>query len=473
MMIVRLGEQDIKNLKEYWSQSYLLTGYEKWPGGKKGCLVYFDHSIHLLDAPWRQLDVVGQYDDLHMYEKMELSSPDSRIVGGVTAVLILKDCLKSFPDISKEAYWSSYYQVRKSELPYKLYPSLFFNEECISWAYRKHELLDAYIKKSSNLHLKENIQEAVQTVIHDMLHDEEVLMRNMAPRIFTPISHPDYEKAKINIKYSIESFDYTWDGGYLDGIQAFLLNYAASRHVKKMICQEEDINIAVDKLSCMIDDRKDSPIAILNIEEPFDSSKLREMFEFYINLITPDINFSLEISDMTYAGGSEKKKKRMLYASIFDKEYKSTNSIKFLKPYLKEDLLHWLAQATRVFFDYLLDCLEGSEYFIDAQNKYYELYPDALPENQKTPSSFAAVSISSFLFTAKARNEKKQTMIIQALQKSFEERHGKARALINELQRWQQDGYVEKKYNAKEVYDELVKLLTNIPFKYDGFRKYY
>lgn len=388
-MIVHLGEQDIKNLREYWSQSYLLTGYEKWPGGKKGCLVYYDHSIHLLDAPWRQLDVVGQYDDLHMFEKMELSSPDSRIVGGVAAVIILKDCLKGFPDMSMEAYWSSYYQVRKTELPHKIYPSLFFNVECISWAFRNPDILDAIIKKSSNRRLKEKMQEAVHTVIHDFLHDDEVLMRNMAPRILTPISHPDYEKAKINIQYSIDSFDYTWNGGYLDGIQAFLLNYAASRHAKKMVCQEDDINIAVDKLACVIDDRKDSPIAIQHIEEPFSSSKLREMYEFYINLITPDINSSLEMSDMTYAGGSETKKTRMLYASIFDKEYKSTNSIKFLKPYIKEDLLQWLTQAMRVFFDYLLDCLEGSEYFIEAQNKYYELYPDAIPENHLTSSLLA------------------------------------------------------------------------------------
>ena len=53
---------------------------------------------------------------------------------------------------------------------------------------------------------------------------------------------------------------------------------------------------------------------------------------------------------------------------------------------MKEDLVRWLNQATRVFFDYLLDCLEGSEYFIDAQSKYYQLYPNAITDDQLTLS---------------------------------------------------------------------------------------
>lgn len=93
-------------------------------------------------------------------------------------------------------------------------------------------------------------------------------------------------------------------------------------------------------------------------------------------------------------------------------------------------------------------------------------------ERQK-PEVVSTKEISSCLFTVKARNEKKQFAITQALQESFEGRYGKARALANELKRWQRDGYIEMNYNAKVVHDELKILITNIPVKYAGFRKYY
>ena len=381
MMIVHLGEQEIKNLKEFWAQSYLITGYRSWPGGKKGCLAYYDYGIHLLDAPWRQYDSFGQYNILHEYEKMELSSLDTRIVGGVAAAVILKDCIKCFPDMSMEAYWSSYYQVRKTELAYKLYPSLFFNVECISWAYHNHKLLDACIQHSDDKRLKEYVQEAVKTVIYDFIDDDEVLMQKMDPRILIPINSGEGEKTK-NIQYSIDTFDYIWRGGYLDGIQAFLVNYAASCYIKRLVYKKKNINAAVYMLAHMIDDKYDSPITIQNIGKPSDSSQLQRMYEYYINLITPKISSSLETRELEYAGGSEKKRRRMLYAFIFDEEYKSTSSLKFLKPYMKADLLQWLSRTTRIFLDYLLDKLEETEYYSKAQNKYYELYPDAIPEEE-------------------------------------------------------------------------------------------
>lgn len=404
MMIVHLGEQKIKDLKEFWAQSYLITGYRSWPGGKKGCLAYYDYGIHLLDAPWRQYDSFGQYNILHEYEKMELSSLDTRIVGGVAAAVILKDCIKCFPDMSMEAYWSSYYQVRKTELAYKLYPSLFFNVECISWAYHNHKLLDACIQHSDDKRLKEYVQEAVKTVIHDFLNDDEVLMIKMDPRILIPINSGEGERTK-NIQYSIDTFDYIWRGGYLDGIQAFLVNYAASCHIKSLVYQKKNINVAVYMLARMIDDKYDSPITIQNIGKPSDSSQLQRMYEYYINLITPKISSSLETCELEYAGGSEKKRKRMLYAFIFDEEYKSTSSLKFLKPYMKADLLQWLSRTTRIFLDYLLDKLEETEYYSKAQNKYYELYPDAIPEEEIKPDRIAEEASPSVIIPLPMKNK--------------------------------------------------------------------
>ena len=92
---------------------------------------------------------------------------------------------------------------------------------------------------------------------------------------------------------------------------------------------------------------------------------------------------------------------------------------------------------------------------------------------QHKPEAYSTTEISSCLFTAKARNEKKQYLIVQALQKSFLERHDKARALADELKRWQEDGFLDTNYSAKLVHNELKKLIPDFPLKLAGFRKYF
>lgn len=94
-------------------------------------------------------------------------------------------------------------------------------------------------------------------------------------------------------------------------------------------------------------------------------------------------------------------------------------------------------------------------------------------ETPVTEASNRTDVLSSCLFTEKTRKEQKETMITQALQQSYEGRYDRARALATELKRWQSEGYIDKHYNAKVVYAELNKLLTDIPIKYSCFRKYY
>lgn len=78
----------------------------------------------------------------------------------------------------------------------------------------------------------------------------------------------------------------------------------------------------------------------------------------------------------------------------------------------------------------------------------------------------------SIIFTKKARQENKIPTIIDALQKSTIGRKDKTRALVQELQSWQKDGYVDAHYNARVMYDELNKI-TPLTFGYEVFKKYY
>ena len=78
----------------------------------------------------------------------------------------------------------------------------------------------------------------------------------------------------------------------------------------------------------------------------------------------------------------------------------------------------------------------------------------------------------SIIFTKKAKQEGKIPAIVQALQKSIIGRKDKTRALVRELQSWQNDNYIDPQYNAQVMYDELQKILP-LPFGYDAFKRLY
>ena len=78
----------------------------------------------------------------------------------------------------------------------------------------------------------------------------------------------------------------------------------------------------------------------------------------------------------------------------------------------------------------------------------------------------------SIIFTKKAKQENKIPAIVQALQKSLVGRNDKTRALVQELQYWQKDEYIDPNYNAQVMYDELQKIMR-LPFGYDAFKRLY
>ena len=80
--------------------------------------------------------------------------------------------------------------------------------------------------------------------------------------------------------------------------------------------------------------------------------------------------------------------------------------------------------------------------------------------------------VESIIFTKKAKQEHKEATIIEALQKSIQGRKDKTRAFVQELHDWQKDEYVDAHYNARVMYDELVKIMP-LTFGYEVFKKYY
>lgn len=95
-----------------------------------------------------------------------------------------------------------------------------------------------------------------------------------------------------------------------------------------------------------------------------------------------------------------------------------------------------------------------------------------LESSLKEHSTQQQVYAASHLFTKKARTEDKLKEITDTLLQSFTGRKDKARALVEEVRHWQKEGYIDPHFNASFMYEELAKIIP-LPFKYDGFRKYY
>ena len=98
-------------------------------------------------------------------------------------------------------------------------------------------------------------------------------------------------------------------------------------------------------------------------------------------------------------------------------------------------------------------------------------YPDGASSEQ-TEDTPETTHNQSRLFTKKTKQENKFNEIIQALGKSMNNRTDKARALVEELKKWQEDGYVDTNFNASTMY-KMLKQLIPMSFNYPGFRKYY
>ena len=81
-------------------------------------------------------------------------------------------------------------------------------------------------------------------------------------------------------------------------------------------------------------------------------------------------------------------------------------------------------------------------------------------------------TLDSIIFTKKAKQEGKQQLIISTLQRSVLGRRDKTRAFVHELQEWQKEGYVDARFNAQVMYDELDKIMP-LTFGYEAFKKYY
>lgn len=149
-----------------------------------------------------------------------------------------------------------------------------------------------------------------------------------------------------------------------------------------------------------------------------------------------------------------------------------------------------IAENAQLKFNYRIMEEKYTQINIGTQNNYsgctinnYYGQPSTTADKKEEPQDLIADSSScapdlgsdildSKIFTKKAKQEHKEAEIIAALKKSVNGRKDKTRAFVDELHSWQHDGYVDARYNAHVMYEELEKLMP-LSFGYNAFRKHY
>ena len=119
------------------------------------------------------------------------------------------------------------------------------------------------------------------------------------------------------------------------------------------------------------------------------------------------------------------------------------------------------------------DLAKDFEHFLFEELDFYiESWKNETEEKSEIQDSQVPQDYSSCIFTKQAKINKKQAEIIEALKKSMEGAPDKARVLVKEIRYWQEEGDLDRYYNASIFYKEIHKFIS-LPFSYDGFRKYY
>ena len=112
----------------------------------------------------------------------------------------------------------------------------------------------------------------------------------------------------------------------------------------------------------------------------------------------------------------------------------------------------------------------------DERDRWERRYWDLVTEFQQYKQTHSVQNQADFqvscIFTKKAKIEHKAMEIIASLRTSMQGRRDKARALIEKVRYWQDEGYIDRNYNAQILYDELTKLVP-LPFSAANFRKFY
>lgn len=447
-----------------------LTEYRKWPDGRKGCLFYipqlhkFDTEeiggIYLVKSPFRKLDKIGEFNQLHKTEIEALNREDC-IIANFGAFLYSVNFDWGFERNYDTVinYWQDYCEwTNQFRSPEEKGWEILFSESRF-WLQRDKDFLASYVGFRLNSHKEFLFDRIVLDEVMKKMASTYDMMWNVSPYILIPNklgtsyqvanndlpdgkdvkSYIDQLEKHYPIQYYLyrnpqkialtknhEEFHFLWydkkndclnpileyseeDGDIISGFPAMFTNFIASHWAYEQITNSNELDQRTKTfLDCFV--LGENSINIDALEFSFFGMDCEEVYKNYIKIL---------LESAEYAGrakshdplDSEQRKQWRYYATVFDIEKSLYELGQNIYDYLSNEQAETLRTYTRDFFRYLLKMIEGSEFYEEELDAFKTLFEDAslLPQRLGTKPIRKLKSITE-LPEPKLKNNKRVDM---------------------------------------------------------------
>ena len=156
-----------------------LSKYRAWAGNKKGCLFYVPakKAICLINAPWRQDDIVGRYDALHESEIKNITNQDI-ILQGFLSALLSEGSLENESEASVRELWEGYKhnEYNAADIIPEHDAMAFLIHESLYWTQRNQEILVLHFGRQTMYRLNQYISLIVKEELKQIAADTKKIL---------------------------------------------------------------------------------------------------------------------------------------------------------------------------------------------------------------------------------------------------------------------------------------------------------
>lgn len=358
-----------------------LTEYRVWPTGDKGCLFYVTETpfnersqgaIYLIDAPWREGDEIGMYNQLHHFELNSLTNLQP-IAKGFAAFLLTQNSDKWVEDRKLlDKWWQAYYLWCMDQHPRSGFEPEYIVQECANWAVRSKDVLTCYLRKPDMELYLDAMRHIIRAVLFRCTESVEMVMRTL---------HPFISIQDKNSKDMIIQYDYhtkkimSGQKEILSGFQAILINFAAVHHSVQWLFGAQNLDRIVGYILKRLDNSPADALSVNDLRMPdYDRKKARKLYDFSINLNKRNIELKHKYDTSFDSLTDQEQDWEVLNELFWDEiELVKKDSVITLLPQEETQIMRFLLSG---YFRYLDKRLEGSDYSKDVHAELLNVFPE-------------------------------------------------------------------------------------------------
>lgn len=356
-----------------------LSKYRAWTGNKKGCLFYVPakKAICIINAPWRQDDIVGKYDTLHKFEINNITQQDI-ILQGFSAVLLSKGPLCDESEDSVRELWKNCKQ--KGFYGWDIIPEYdvmaFLIREALYWTKRNPEILALHFGRETmyqiNQYMCMLVQEELERIAatpEDMIFRTHALFRAKVRRKNTICT---------NLQSHLSPLD-------IYGFPAAYINYRMVYHsVGQILIAPSDMNSIAEKILNNFSEFCYASNAGTTFPKYYAPNTIKIPYAEQINFDIPIENmeelFEIYTRDMFHQNLRE-----AVYIKFFISEVESCREIKKMKGVFSEQQKSDIMNQCEQFLIYSLKQLEDKKYYSRAVQFLIDSFPSIKDAIEKDP----------------------------------------------------------------------------------------